>query len=107
MKLILKKAKIIDKRWKKKGRFDLAIKNGKIEKIAPTISMDGYKEIQSKNLHVSIGFLDIGTQVGEPGLEHRENLESIIAAAASGGFTGIAPFPNTELLFIQKQKYFS
>ena len=96
MKLILKKAKIIDKRWKKKGRFDLAIKNGKIEKIAPTITIDGYKEIQSPNLHVSIGFLDIGTQVGEPGLEHRENLDSIIAAAASGGFTAIAPFPNTE-----------
>lgn len=96
MKLILKKAKIIDKNWKgKKGRFDIAIKNGKIESIAPKIEAKGYKVIESKNLHVSIGFFDIGTQIGEPGLEHRENLESISAAAASGGYTAIAPFPNT------------
>ena len=96
MKLILKKARIIDRNWEgKKGRFDIAIKNGKIESIAPNIEAKGYKEIGSKNLHVSIGFFDIGTQIGEPGLEHRENLESIAAAAASGGYTAIAPFPNT------------
>jgi len=80
MKLILKKAKIIDPAWKKeKKRFDIAIKNGKIEKIASKIEIPGYKEISSKNLHVSAGFLDIGTQIGEPGLEHREDIESVFS----------------------------
>jgi len=46
-------------------------------------------------LQVSLGWLDIGAQVGEPGFEHRENLQSVSAAAAAGGFTALACFPNT------------
>ncbi len=95
MKLILKKAKIIDTAWSSKERYDIAIKNGKIESIASKLDLPGYKEVTSKNLHVSIGFLDIGTQIGEPGLEHRETISSITQAAIAGGYTGIAPFPNT------------
>lgn len=109
MKLILKKAKIIDSAWKKeKKRFDIAIRNGEIEKIASKIDLPGYTEINTKNLNVCAGFLDIGTQIGEPGLEHREDITSISRAAARGGFTAIAPFPNnnptthskSEVLFI-------
>ncbi|GLR16615.1 dihydroorotase [Portibacter lacus] len=97
MKLILKQAKIIDPSWnKEKKRFDIAIKNGKIEKIASNIDLPSYKIISSENLHVSIGFFDIGTQIGEPGLEHREDFASITEAASAGGYTGIAPFPNNE-----------
>ena len=97
MKLILKNAKIIDRDWNgKKRRFDIAVKNGKIESIAPKLDLKGYQIVSSPNLHVSIGFFDIGTQIGEPGLEHRETLESIAEAAASGGYTAIAPFPNTD-----------
>lgn len=97
MKLILKQAKIIDKDWNNSNdRFDISIRNGKIERIAPSLEMEDYKTFSSENLHVSIGFMDIGTQIGEPGLEHRENIDSIISAAAAGGFTAIAPFPNTQ-----------
>ena len=96
MKLVLKNAKIVDRDWKaRKKRYDIAIKNGKIESISSNLNLPDYKEIVASNLHVSIGFFDIGCQVGEPGLEHRENLSSIIEAGSAGGYTGIAPFPNT------------
>jgi dihydroorotase len=97
MKLILKQAKIIDPNWKtENGRFDILVKNGKIEKIASNIDAAGYTIIESSNLHVSAGFFDIGTQIGEPGLEHREDIVSITEAASAGGYTALAPFPNNE-----------
>ncbi len=97
MRIILKNAKIIDRAWQgDDNRYDIAINKGVIEAIEPLLNLKGYQEISSENLHVSIGFFDIGTQIGEPGLEHRENIESISAAAAAGGYTGIAAFPNTD-----------
>jgi len=44
---------------------------------------------------ISPGWLDIGIQTGDPGYEHREHLQSVSAAAAAGGFTAVACFPNT------------
>ena len=76
--------------------IDILIENGKIVTIAPNIVTKNAKVISFSNLHVSVGWMDVGTQVGEPGLEHREDLQSVTQAAAVGGFTAIAPFPNTQ-----------
>ncbi|MBL7818624.1 MAG: dihydroorotase [Saprospiraceae bacterium] len=84
---------------------DIFIKNGKIVKIDTQIETDtvqgtlleeGVKIFEQPNACVSIGWFDVGTQTGDPGFEHREDLESVAQAAAAGGFTGLAPFPNTE-----------
>jgi dihydroorotase len=39
--------------------------------------------------------MDIGTQVGDPGFEHREDLQSATEAAIAGGYTMLAVLPNT------------
>lgn len=97
MELLLKNATIIRSgSLKKNQKKDIYIKNGVIQKIASKIKLEGVKTIESDNLHVSPGWLDIGTQIGEPGYEHRENLQSVTDAAAAGGYTGIACFPNTD-----------
>lgn len=78
---------------------DILIKNGKILKIDTNITLDtegDVKVFEQPNACVSIGWLDVGTQTGDPGLEHREDLESVAKAAMAGGFTALAPFPNTE-----------
>ncbi len=78
---------------------DILIKNGKILKIDSKIALEdesGIKVFEQPNACVSIGWLDVGTQTGDPGLEHREDLESVSKAAMAGGFTALAPFPNTE-----------
>ena len=77
---------------------DILIDNdGKISKIAPPLSITGDFEVfEADNAHVCIGLCDVGTFVGEPGLEHREDFASVAKAAASGGFTTLATFPNTE-----------
>ena len=40
--------------------------------------------------------MDIGTHIGEPGLEHRETIESAANAAAAGGYTDIAVMPTVD-----------
>ncbi|MES2810199.1 MAG: dihydroorotase, partial [Bacteroidota bacterium] len=46
--------------------------------------------------HVSPGFFDLNCNIGELGLESKEDLQTGTAAAAAGGFTGIALMPNTQ-----------
>jgi dihydroorotase len=48
------------------------------------------------NACVSPGWMDIGAQGCDPGFEHREDLHSLAAAAAAGGFTAVACLPNTK-----------
>lgn len=95
MRYLIKQAKIVTPD-KMSQRKDILIVNGIIKQIDRNIEDAEATVIKSKNLHVAIGFCDIGTFVGEPGLEERESAESISRAAAKGGYTVIAPFPNLQ-----------
>lgn len=94
---ILRSAKIIDPRSKFHGKTsDVLIENGDITLISKKIIYKKhYIEIKIKNLHVSPGFLDMNTHIGEPGYEYREDVKSGSHAAKKGGFTGIVYMPNT------------
>jgi dihydroorotase len=96
MKLLLKNAKVFQPNttWNGK-RVDIKVRNGKIETIGRNLDDTGYRIIKSKNLCVSPGWFDFGVQANDPGFEHREDLGSLSAAAAHGGFTAVAPYPNT------------
>lgn len=97
MKLLLKRLQILDKNspWHQK-QVSILIENGVIKKIGKSIRQTkNVKIVEFENATASIGWLDIGTQIGEPGYEHRETLSTVAAAAARGGFTEIACFPNT------------
>ncbi|MEL6537584.1 MAG: dihydroorotase [Bacteroidota bacterium] len=49
----------------------------------------------ASGLRLSAGWCDLRAQFGDPGLEHKEDLESGCAAAAAGGFTEVCLLPNT------------
>lgn len=51
--------------------------------------------IDGKGKVLSLGFFDLNANFGEPGLETKEDLYTGAAAAAAGGFTGVAIHPNT------------
>ena len=94
--LLIKNATIVDTQSSLNGKKrDLLIEKGKIKKIGTRLSIEKAKVINAKDLHISLGWFDIGVQVGEPGYEHREDLASLTNAAAAGGYTGLACFPNT------------
>ncbi len=97
MDILLKRAKIIAPGDKNHLQTkDILVSKGKIEKIANSVSAPKAKVIESDDLHVSIGWMDIGTHIGEPGLEHRETIDSAAKAAAAGGYTDIAVMPTVD-----------
>jgi len=94
---IIKSATIIDPKSIFHGqKKDIFIKGNKIIDIQKKISIkEPFIEIKSKNLHISPGFIDLHTRIGEPGLEFKEDFHSALNAASNGGFTGIVHMPNT------------
>lgn len=52
--------------------------------------------VAAEGLCVSAGWVDMHAFVGEPGLEYKEDLSSLAAAAAAGGFTEVVCLPNAE-----------
>lgn len=98
MDIIIRAARIIDSAGNTAARQqDILIRKGKIEKIADNITNDKkLKEVTGNNLHVSLGWVDMCAFIGDPGLEHREDLKTAIRSAAAGGFTTILANPNTK-----------
>ena len=94
---IIRSVKIIDPRSKyHEKKHDILIENGKITLIEKKIIYNKeYIEIKIKNLHVSPGFLDMHTRIGEPGFEFREDVKSGSDSAKRGGFTGLVYMPST------------
>ncbi|MEL6976794.1 MAG: dihydroorotase, partial [Bacteroidota bacterium] len=98
MNILLKSATIVQPNQKDfhLAAFDILIKNGRIAKIAKSISPEGsIRTIERDNLHVSLGWLDTSVCFGEPGFEERETLENGMNTAAKSGFTNIVLNPNT------------
>jgi dihydroorotase len=96
MNILLQQARIVDGSRESEPQ-DILIRNGKIAAISTHIGVEKDMDVwTSPHLCVSPGWLDVGVQTGDPGFEHREDLRSVAAAAARGGFTSIAPFPNTQ-----------
>jgi dihydroorotase len=80
----------------KKTVGDLLIKNGRIEKIAASIQVDGaYEEIDATGCYVIPGMIDDQVHFREPGLTHKGNIFSESRAAVAGGITSFMEMPNT------------
>ena len=76
------------------GVMDLAIEGGKIAAIGERLTGGG-EEVDCHGLHLFPGLVDLDCQLGEPGLEERETLQSGGSAAAAGGFTTLLVNPKT------------
>ena len=73
---------------------DILIENGVITRIADDIEADA-ELVEAEGKYVSPGFFDLNCNIGELGLETKEDMKSGTMAAAAGGFTGLAMMPNT------------
>lgn len=104
MKVLLKKAKIIDPTSAFHNTHkDILIDNGKIIEITGQIKADkNYKIIESKDLHVSKGWIDLKAHFCDPGHEYKETIDSGLNKAAKGGFTQVGILPSTQPVMDQK-----
>ena len=75
---------------------DIRIEKGKITEIAVKIEGSTSKEFDGKGKFILPGLFDLSTQLCDPGMEYKENIESGLNAAADGGFTGICIQPSAD-----------
>jgi len=95
MNLLITSATIIDPNSPfHQNKADVLIENGIITKIGEDINGD-YEVFDAEGKYLSPGFFDLNCNIGELGLETKEDLQSGTKAAAAGGFTGLALMPNS------------
>ena len=74
---------------------DVLIEKGVITKIAKAINED-VDSFDAKGKYLAPGSFDLNCNIGELGLETKEDLQTGTRAAAAGGFTGVVLMPNTK-----------
>jgi len=96
MNLLIKSATILYPGSPFNGQTaDVLLENGNIQEIAGSIDADA-EVFDAAGSYLSPGFFDLNCNIGEPGLETKEDLTTGLQAAAAGGFTGLALMPDTE-----------
>ncbi|MBM3541440.1 MAG: amidohydrolase family protein, partial [Alphaproteobacteria bacterium] len=75
---------------------DLAVAGGRIAALGALEGADAAEIVDAKGLHVLPGVIDTQVHFREPGLEHKEDLESGTRAAVMGGVTTVFEMPNTK-----------
>ena len=105
MKILIKQATIISPSSPFNGQIkDILIKEGIIASINTTITDNAAQIIEHAGLCVSIGWMDMFADFGDPGFEQKENIESGVKAAAAGGFTDVMLIPNSRPVLIAKPR---
>lgn len=96
MNLLIKSATIIDPNSPFHQKVaDILVEDGYITVIGKNVTAKA-ETIDGKGKYVTPGFLDLNCNIGELGLETKEDLQTGTRAAAAGGFTGLALTPNTQ-----------
>ena len=95
MKILIQAAEILDpdSPFHQKQK-NILIHDGRIASINDK-NPAADKVIKAAGMKLSPGWFDLGTFIGDPGLEYKEDLDSGARAAAAGGFTELAMLPNT------------
>jgi dihydroorotase len=79
-------------------RADLGIRAGRIAAIGDLAAAEAAEQRDCTGLHLLPGVIDSQVHFREPGLDHKEDLESGSRAAVMGGVTTVFEMPNTNPL---------
>ncbi|MXN66047.1 dihydroorotase [Stappia sp. GBMRC 2046] len=94
--LILKGGTVVNQ----DGEFvrDVAVRGGLIAGIGSFQPSDAAETVDCTGLHLLPGVIDTQVHFREPGLDHKEDLETGSRAAVMGGVTAVFEMPNTKPL---------
>ncbi|HTO79397.1 MAG TPA: dihydroorotase, partial [Methylocystis sp.] len=81
-----------------RGVRDIGVRDGRIVAIGSLDAQRAGAVVDAKGLHILPGVIDTQVHFREPGLEHKEDLESGSRAAVLGGVTAVFEMPNTKPL---------
>ncbi|MGB2660317.1 MAG: dihydroorotase, partial [Pseudolabrys sp.] len=82
------------------GLRDLGIRAGRFAAIGDLSRASAGEVIDCRGLHVLPGVIDTQVHFREPGLTHKEDLESGSRSAVMGGVTAVFEMPNTDPLTV-------
>jgi dihydroorotase len=77
------------------GIRDIGVRGGRIAAIGSLDAASAGERIDCRGLHILPGVIDSQVHFREPGLEHKEDLETGARAAVLGGVTAVFEMPNT------------
>ena len=75
---------------------DIAVAGGRIIGIGDMSGFTAKEVLDCRNLHILPGVIDSQVHFREPGLTHKEDLETGSRAAVAGGVTSVFEMPNTK-----------
>ncbi len=78
------------------GSADIGVKDGKIASIGSIGEGLAGETIDARGLHILPGVIDTQVHFREPGMEHKEDLETGSRSAVLGGVTAVFEMPNTK-----------
>ena len=84
---------------------DIGVRNGRIVALGSLGSASAAEVIDCKGLHILPGVIDTQVHFREPGLTHKEDLETGSRSAVLGGVTGVFEMPNTDPLTITEETF--
>ncbi len=88
--MLIKNCKLIDR----EELVDILIENGRIARIEAGIQYNG-EILDAQGKDVLPGMIDVHTHMREPGMVHKETIETGSMACAKGGVTTYIDMPNT------------
>lgn len=80
------------------GARDIGVTDGRVAAIGDLGQASAGETIDCRALHILPGVIDSQVHFREPGLEHKEDLETGSRAAVLGGVTAVFEMPNTNPL---------
>ncbi len=86
------------------GPADIGVKQGRIAAIG-SLAPDAGRVVDCTGLHILPGVIDTQVHFREPGMEHKETLQTGSLSAVMGGVTGVFEMPNTNPLTIDRQSF--
>ena len=96
MKIQLNQVRIYDPQSKYNNQvLDILIENGHISQMAPQIKATDALQVNSAELCVAPGFIDLKADFCDPGYEHKETIQNGLDIASLGGFTQVYIQPGT------------
>lgn len=98
--LLIVNARLLDPASGLDTKGGLLAVNERVAELGPQVTSamapGGAEIIDARGLCVAPGLVDMRVQLGEPGAEHKERIDSGAKAAAAGGVTSLALLPNTD-----------
>src|SRR6266436_4162433 len=87
------------------GVRDIGISGGRIAEIGGLGNATAAEIVDCKGLHILPGVIDTQVHFREPGLTHKEDLETGSRSAVMGGVTAVFEMPNTDPLTVTEATF--